>query len=325
MTVVSVKLPQDGSILDVEGLELVEGEVTVLFGPNGAGKTTLLRHLAGIGGKEPVLSGAYQPQTPYLFRGLAGWNLGLGLDSEPAAWAAQLADRFGVGGLLEAPASRLSGGEAQRLALARTLATPAEWILLDEPLGAVDIADKAELIEKIGIQLRSRSAVVVTHDLDVALGLGSRLVILDRGRILQTGPVAEVLHHPVSERVARIVGIRNLVTGNARTDGYGQAALSAGSVTIVGQGEADGPARAVFGADSVVLGAPGSPPTSARNRWNGSVIEVRRLGHVYEVVVDIGFPLAAMVTKGAVEELGLAPGVEVSASVKASAVVVIPG
>src|SRR5665811_1649209 len=106
----------------------------VIFGPNGAGKTTLLRILVG---RLPGagLEAAYLPQRPYLFRGSAGRNLGLGLSSEQTAHARQLVERFGLSPYVLGRASRtLSGGEPQRLVLARTIAQPHPWVSLAEPL-----------------------------------------------------------------------------------------------------------------------------------------------------------------------------------------------
>ncbi len=143
MSVHTVRVPGDGSIVDIQGLELAEDRVTVLFGPNGAGKTTILRALAGIDGGQPGLECHYQPQRPYLFRGLAGWNMGLGLGPEEAARAAQMATALGVDHLLSRPADGLSGGETQRIALARALAKNAPSILLDEPLAAVESCRQA--------------------------------------------------------------------------------------------------------------------------------------------------------------------------------------
>ncbi len=319
MNTFDVRVP---GVVDVEGLVLEPGQVTVLYGPNGAGKSTLLRHLAGIGAG-PRLDCHYLPQHPYLFRGSAGWNLGLGLDGEQAAWAAQLADRLGVGGLLSAPAQNLSGGERQRLALARTLAHAEEWLLLDEPLSAVDRSDRDRVLAEVASALEGKSAVVVTHDLDVAVALADRIAVISAGRLLQQGPLVEVLAGPADAEVARVLGVRNVIDGTAtRADGL--TVVKSEAIEVVGRGEAEGHARALFGAEAVAVSPPSAGPGSPRNRWQGRVVEVRRRAYLVEVMVDVGQPVVALLTPGALEELDLEPGCEVTLSVKATSVVVVP-
>lgn len=323
MSTHSFRVPDDGSIVDIDGLVLAEGQVTVLFGPNGAGKTTVLRFLAGEGGRAPILRGHYLPQSPYLFRGTAGWNLGLGLDSEGTAWAAQLAVRLGVDGLLDRPAHRLSGGERQRLALARALARPDPWILLDEPLAAVDHADRQRVLQVISSVLDGRGGVVVTHDLDTAVALADHVAVIEGGRVLQQGPLEEVLAAPASAEVARILGVRNVISGIA-TPGDGLSSLQSGAVTVVGKGVVEGRARAMFSGESVSLSTDGGSGESPRNSWEGSVVDIKPLASLAEVVVDIGTEVVALVTPAALDDLGLAPGVQVRVAVKAAAVVIVP-
>jgi len=323
MTTTDVRLPEDGSIVDVAGLVLEPGSVTVLYGPNGAGKTTVLRHLAGIGGREPVLDCCYQPQAPYLFRGLAGENLGLGLSTEESARAGQIAADLGIRPLLTEPARSLSGGERQRLALARTLARAAEWVLLDEPLNAVDRSDRERVMKVLATHLGGRSAVVVTHDLDVTAALGDRVAVLGEGRLLQQGSIIEVLRSPASAEVARILGVGNLIDGVGHS-AEGLTVVESGGIAVIGRGTVDGSARALIPAESIVLGPPEARGTSARNRWNGRVTEIRDRGQLLEVVVDVGVDLVAVVTPGGAGELDLQAGSEVSVSVKAAAIVVVP-
>ena len=322
MIVLDVRVPDDGSIIDVEGLELAEGATTVVFGPNGAGKTTLLRELAGIGG-DPIIACHYLPQRPHLFRGSAGWNLGLGLDAEEASWAAQKARLLGVGELLSSPSRQLSGGESQRLALARALASKEPWLLLDEPLAAIDHADRDMVLSGVSQELTGRSAVVVTHDLDVAAALGDRIALMEGGRLLQQGPIDVVLAGPASVEVARILGVKNLITGIASRRGNMNFVKSE-AIEVAGTGDVEGRARAVFAAEAVTILPPGAPGGSARNRWTGTVADLRALGSLVEVVVDVGQPVVAVITPGASSDLELTVGARVDVAVKASAVAVIP-
>jgi molybdopterin-binding protein len=322
-----LRFPADGSVLSIDGLELRSGERLVVFGPNGAGKSTLLRLLAGTLGGDPALEATYLPQRPYLFRGSAGFNMSLGLSAEEAVRARQLADRLGVGELLVYAASSLSGGEAQRVALARTLARSEPWVLLDEPLSAQDARDRMKVAAVIIDGLGGRGAVIVTHDREEAAVLGDRMAVIVNGHLLQEGPVAEVFSLPVSDEVAAAVGIGNVIDGVV-IEGEGPLnSLRAGDLTIWGLGDvpAGHSGRAVFGAESVTLfrGSDGAAG-SARNRWVGQVTEVRQLGRLVEIVIDAGVRVVALVTPGSQEVLQLQPGAGVTATVKAAAVRVNP-
>lgn len=139
-----LRWPAERPVVDIDELVVRGGERLVLFGPNGSGKTTALRLMAGtIGGRRPD-GIVYLPQRPYLFRGTARSNLELGLDDSERGRAVQLADEFGVSDRLDGAAGSLSGGERMRIALARTLASDADIVLLDEPLAPLDHRDREQ-------------------------------------------------------------------------------------------------------------------------------------------------------------------------------------
>lgn len=328
LLVESLRYPADGSIVSVERLSVEAGGRLVIFGPNGAGKTTLLRVLAGILPGGPSIKAAYQPQHSHVFRGSAGWNLGLGLDPEQTVWARTLADRFGLDpDVYLDPARALSGGERQRLSLARTLARPEPWVLLDEPLAALDVADRLDVAAALVGSLNGKGAIVVTHDREEAAVLGERVAVMVDGTIVQEGPVAEVFSLPVDDRVARAVGVANVLDGIAGVSEDSLSSVMVGSLHVWGVGDlAEGSAaRVLFGAEAVTLFA-GHDATagSARNRWQGRVAALREAGRLTEVIVDAGSPIAALITPGSREALHLAPGAAVTLTVKAAAVRVIP-
>ena len=304
------------------GFELTPRVTSVVFGPNGAGKTTLLRQL--VAELEDV---AYLPQQPYLFRGLAGTNLGLGLTDEECGLAGQYARRFGLGEFLAQPARVASGGEKARLGLARTLARSDDIVLLDEPLAAVDLAERPAIAATIRHALHGRTAVVVTHELEQVVTLGDRLAIMIDGRVVQQGTVETVMAHPVSEAVARTIGVTNVYEGEVVAAGSATVTVSSGPVQMVGTGDAEtGMAvRVLIPAETVTLLDPGRARSggSARNRWSGVIRDMEPVGRLTDVIVDIGVPLRALVTPGSVDELGLAVGGDVVAVVKASSVRVV--
>ena len=325
--VVEAVFPEDGSVVDVRTFELVATERLVVFGPNGAGKSTFLRLLAGMAGGPPQVDSAYLPQHPYLLRGTAGWNLGLGLTPEEAAWAGQLARRFGLSDVLASPSDQLSGGERQRLALARTLAMPQPWILLDEPLAALDHPDRFAIAADLADLLEGRGAVIVTHDPSEAIALGTRMAVMIGGRILQEGKVAEVFGLPASDEVARAVGVSNVVDGIAKLAEGELIHLDAGWIDVTGVGDLDDgrPGRAFFGAESVtVYRGHEAGFGSAVNHWAGTVKAVEESGKLIRLSIDVGTSIIALLTPGSVEALRIKQGSPVTAAVKATAVRVIP-
>jgi ABC-type nitrate/sulfonate/bicarbonate transport system ATPase subunit len=218
--------------LDIDELVLRRGRITVVLGPNGSGKTTLLRALSGLvrpasarvelereGRARPLSPSdvAYAFQRPVLLRGSVRHNLelALALRSVPAAarphrLEAVVAD-LGLGALLDRPGHALSGGEAQRVNLARAIALEGAVTLLDEPLSALDGTSRAHLAARLPVLLRpaiERGLVVlVTHSLEEAQRLADDLLLLVAGRVRAIGPLREVMAAPATEADARLLGL----------------------------------------------------------------------------------------------------------------------
>ncbi|MFN0095264.1 MAG: ATP-binding cassette domain-containing protein [Dehalococcoidia bacterium] len=217
-------------VLAIPELVLPGGSTTALVGPNGAGKSTLLRVMAGLerpsagsvtfDGATSARPDALRRRVAYAFQRavfLSGsvednFRLALSLRGIPAAeWAARIADVaevFGVSHLLGRRTSRLSGGEAQRVNLARALALRAPLTLLDEPLAGFDSPTRRALLHDLPAMLRrfATTLVVVTHDRDEALRLAGRLVILIDGRVRAEGDRARIFSHPPDADVAAFLG-----------------------------------------------------------------------------------------------------------------------
>ena len=203
------------TILDNIELTLASGAPTVLIGPNGSGKTTLLRLAMGLlpasrgritwGGREnvPPLKRAIVFQRPAMLRRSAGANIRFALRAagipraEHARRTGELLELVGLGNLADRAARRLSGGEQQRLALARALARDPAVLFLDEPTASLDpTATKA--VEDIirAVSRRNIKVVMATHDLGETRRLAGDIVMLHRGRVVETGPAASFLDAP---------------------------------------------------------------------------------------------------------------------------------
>jgi molybdate transport system ATP-binding protein len=334
--------------LDLDAaLDAAPGEVVALLGPNGAGKTTFLRAVAGLVRSDRakvVLDGVVLEDTAtgmrvpterrpigivfqqhLLFPHLSVLeNVAFGLRARhrPDAHAAAMAwlERVGLGAYANARPAALSGGEAQRVALARALAIDPRLLLLDEPLSALDATSRVEVRRELRRHLASfdGARLLVTHDPLEAAALADRLVILEGGRVVQSGPVDEVTRHPRTRFVADLVGV-NLLRG--RADG-GVIALEGGQqLTALDAGNGD--VFAVIHPRSVAIHRT-HPEGTPRNVWPGTVRSVDILGERARVAIGGSLPIVAEVTASAVRDLDLRERAEVWVSVKAAEVGVYP-
>ena len=347
--VVDVRVRRGRFDLDL-ALDVEPGEVVALLGPNGSGKSTTLRVLAGLlpadDGSvrldgflvEDVATRVHLPpeqrrvgvvfQDYLLFPHLsARENVAFGLRARgvPRAEARERADTWLTRvGLAEHAASRprqLSGGQAQRVALARALAADPRLLLLDEPLAALDAGTRLEVRADLRHHLSGYdgAVVVVTHDALDAMVLADRLVVLEEGRVVQTGPPKEVAARPRTDYVARLVGL-NLLRGRA-VDGVVHLD---GAASLTSSGHRDGEVFVAFAPAAVTLHRARPEGGSARNCWSGRIVSVEGHGDVVRVALEGGVPVVADVTPMAVADLALRPGSEVWASVKATETSVYP-
>lgn len=335
--------------VDVD-VRVAAGETLAVLGPNGAGKTTLLRAICGLA---PLTTGVLeldgctldapdagefvvpeQRSIGMLFQALLLFpdldvteNVAFGLRAaglgrRPARRLAHTwLDRFDLNGLATAEVGRLSGGEAQRVALARALAPQPKALLLDEPLASLD----ADVAGKVRRQLRDHLAlhegpcVLVTHDpLDAAV-LADRVVVLEDGRITDSGTLSDLVARPKTTWAAELAGT-NLLP--ARADNTGLHLAGGGVLTGVDHPET-GPVLVAIRPASVALHRT-HPEGSARNVWPATVVEVEGFAERCRVRLRGEVSLVAEVTSAAVSELDLVPGREVWASVKATDVVAYP-
>ncbi len=334
------------------------GAVTVLVGESGSGKSTLLRLVTGLlapdagritlGGRvladreagtwvppeaRPV---GWVPQDYALFPHLdARENVAFGLAASGVPARARRAradaalERLGIAPLAHRRPRELSGGQQQRVALARALVLEPEVLLLDEPLAALDLVTRRAVRGELRRLLASLPCVtlLVTHDPAEALALGDRIAALESGRVTQAGERAEFVRHPRSRYVAEFLGV-NLFEGAVERHGAGDAAtlaVAGGTLTIPDPGR-DGAVRVLVHPHDVTLSA-ARPSSSARNVLAGTIVELVPEppdGERVRVLIDSRPPLAAQVTRGGAEALGLVAGGTVWASFKATAVIVLP-
>ena len=333
------------------------GRVLVLFGPSGAGKTTALRAIAGlvrpVSGRIDIAGRAvfsvnnhepptwepphrrgvgYVTQQNHLFPHLTvAQNIAYGLPERRGDSArrrvAHLIDRLRLAGLENRRVSQLSGGQQQRTALARALAPSPDLLLLDEPFSSLDM----ELRRALGAELRSTirelnvPAILVTHSREEALALGDTVQIIDAGRTVAEGPPLTVLEQPGQGRVARLVGVENLLPMRvaARLPQDGTMVCEAGPralETPLADGCAVGDTVTVgIRASDIILADGPLPQSSARNTWSGVVTEVELRPPGYEVALDCdGTVLRCHITGASLDAMGITTGQPLWAIFKAS-------
>ncbi len=299
-------------------MSIARGERLALMGPSGSGKTSLLRAIAGLdqfaAGKlavdgvnmtsaPPEQRGCvYVHQSPALFPHLSVLDnvaFPIVLRGKPRADARDqamgLLTQLQLSSLAQRSPARLSGGERQRTALARALAAEPALLLLDEPFAALDPSLRADVREYVLAALAAPggpAVIVVTHDVDEAAQMGTRLVVLLHGTIAQDAPIDAALQRPATVQVARLLGVPNVVSGHR--DGRGHWTSEIGILAAVG---AAGPACAVGWTDMIHLqdivkgdntcGARGII-TSVEHRGLGRVVRVRVGEHNLLARADAG-------------------------------------
>lgn len=233
----------------------------------------------------------------------------------------QIAEKTGVRHLLKKYPGVLSGGERQRVALARALAAHPQCLLLDEPLSSLDALAKGSLRALLREIHRENCTILhVTHDYEDAMALATHVGILEGGTLVQTGTPDEVFQRPKSEFVARFVGIRNFFHGTLHASTQESEALAVvdcGPIRfrIVTESK-PGNGTLIIRSEDVTLSLD-CPDSSAQNRFQGTIKEIFRAKLGYEIMVDIGVEIAALVTAQSVTRLALVPGKQVWVSVKA--------
>jgi molybdate transport system ATP-binding protein len=347
--------PGRASISATLTYRLQQATALVLFGPSGSGKTTVLRSIAGLEWPErgtirfisrtwldtrsnirvspQERQIGYMPQEYALFptytvAGNIAYGLGALSSVDRKRRVDELVDLFQLRGLEAARPRELSGGQQQRVALARAVAPRPQLLLLDEPLSALDAPTRLQLRGELRSLLKQLAlpSMIVTHDWAEALTLGDVVAVMGEGRVLQVGSPQEVFSRPRNAEVAQIVGVETVVQGQVIEQANGLATVRVNGTTLKGLGsdEIGSPVFVCIRAEDVVLEQAGSGITSARNHLDGKVSDIMPHGVMVHVKIDCGFPLVAMVTRRAQEELRLECGSPVVVVIKAGAVHLVP-
>jgi molybdate transport system ATP-binding protein len=333
------------------GFEMALGSfgLTVLFGPSGCGKTTVLRCLAGLERPDGGLIQAgdevwFRPDRTlpaarrgigYVFQesalfphlSVAG-NIGYGLRGWPRAGrrarVAELIQLMGLDGLAGRKPAALSGGQKQRVALARALAPRPRLVLLDEPFAALDRAAALQLRHNLRklLQTLGVPAILVTHDPQEALALGDRMLLMNEGRIIRDGSPAEVLSATGAAQTQ--MGEVHRARVLDRVEGLLRLDLGGVQLFAPDPGGEFREAYACIRGEGIALERGPHGLLSQRNRLAATVVGIEALGALRRVRLDAGMALEALITTWACEDLQLAPGQQVHALIKASAIQVIP-
>lgn len=346
-------------ILNIDHLDVNQGEVLAVIGPNGSGKSTLLlalsRLLETANGQinfkgqpvEEIKELDYRRQialvlqAPLLLDKSVFDNVAEGLRFRRLArgevqrrvegWL----EKLDISHLSKRRASKLSGGEAQRVSLARAFAIQPQVLLLDEPFSALDAPTRTHLLEDFQALLAATSitTIFITHDLDEALFLGERAAVLLDGHLRQVGPPQKVFSAPADPAVAAFVGVETVIAGRVVDSLGGQIAIQADGLQLdaIGEVAVGREVLACLRPEDITLlpcesngsGDP-SPISSARNRLQGRIQRLVPQGPLVKVVIDCGFPVVALITRTSAEEMGLVEEKPVYASFKASVVHLIP-
>jgi tungstate transport system ATP-binding protein len=339
-------------ILDLPELTLNRGEVLVLLGPNGAGKSTLLQVAAGLRKpttgtvlfpKYPHLSGLeYRRristvfQSPLLLTDNAENNVASGLRfrnlprMEIKDRAARWMDLLKISHLAKRRANVLSGGEAQRVSLARAFCLETELILMDEPFAALDSPTRQDLLDDLRniFTQTHQSCIYVTHDLEEPLAIGDRVGVFFNGQLHQLDSTQTVYSQPSTPEVAAFVGVENVIPG--RVVGTNEELIH----LKVNESILEATGNIPIGSNAYICLRPeditlfnldeNNQQSSARNRLVCKITRLVNQGPLVRIYMDAGFPLTALVTKPSVSEMQLDPDKSVLAVFKASAIHIIP-
>jgi molybdopterin-binding protein len=349
----NIQVDRDGvCILDIPALEVRQGEILAIIGPNGAGKTTLMMAISGLialrSGEILYAGHSVRPyhdlsfrrrlalvmQSPLLLHTSVYQNIAAGLNfrniraNQARSHIEDWLEKLSIAHLKDRSAHKLSGGEAQRVSLARAFVLQPDLMLLDEPFSALDAPTRAQLLIDLKKLLSAThtTTLFITHDLDEALALADRVAVLIEGRLRQVGTPPEVFSAPADTDIARFTGVEAILPGKVLRQQDGLADIECDHLTL--QAVTSAPVGAAvylcLRPEDITLSLPGAnPKTSARNTLRGTIEVLVPQGPLVRVTIAGTVRLTALITRASAQEMELSLGQEIQASFKSSAIHVI--
>jgi molybdopterin-binding protein len=335
----------------IAGVNLIvqKNDYFVILGVSGAGKTLLLELIAGLvtpdngeiylEGRDITHEKIQKRQVGMVFQDHAIFphmsvreNITYGLKKKLpdkkdfTASILKLTNEMSISHLLDRKPETLSGGELQRVALARTLASHPKLLLLDEPLASLDVQIRSEMRKLLRqIHQSGQTIIHVTHDYEEALSLATKVVVIHKGAIIQDGTAEEVFHHPKSAFVANFTGIKNFFpvtlirSGNYTAEKLVEAKIHDRlSVYLLTDSRKTEGFIIIRGEDIIISNT--KIETSAVNCLQGTIIDIHPGIHGMELHIDCGIDLVAVISKQSLTALNLYEGKNIWISFKASAV-----
>ena len=324
-------------------LEIKNGEYFMILGPTGAGKTILLETIAGIyrpdkgeiiahgedithiPPKDRNISMVYQDYM--LFPHLnVEQNIAFGLKlrktpkEEIKSEVEKTSKLLDVYHLLHRYPATLSGGEKQRISMARAMVIKPYALFLDEPLSALDALTRDKLRQELKriYSVTKTTMVHVTHNFEEIFSLATRVAVMNEGRIVQVGSPSDIFRKPNCEFIANFVGVENLFKGRSTIED-GTAHVSIDGVDIFSAQQKSGEVFISIRPEEILISE--QPfKSSARNSLKGKVVKILNLGATVKVTIDVGIPFNVMITKQSLEHMGLKERTTAYIIFKASAV-----
>lgn len=332
-------------------IRIDRGDYYFIIGPSGAGKTVILEAIAGLhlpDSGEVTIDGRHSTAIPPEKRGIAlvyqdyslfphmsvEKNIGFGLRMQKCSKeeiqrrVSGLLEQFDIVHLQNRYPGTLSGGEQQRVAIARALASDPDILLLDEPFAALDPITREQIILDLLRIHRERKLTIVqvTHSREEIMRMATRCAVIINGECVQEGRVRSVFENPESTVIARFIGMENIIPGvvGGRISGLASVDVRGESVIAISGVSPGKKVEILFRAADVMVQLVDGQKSSVQNRFSATITAVVPLGgSLTQVHLDAGFPIIALVTTLSVEDLKLVPGMEVVASIKASAIKVL--